>query len=205
MTAGPQDLLLCEIAPVMSPLAPARDRRRAKVAAGLLASVSIAALAGCETVAGAGSTGISVDAHARPVVVFAVCNDHIDGATIFRDRTKADPKASDDTVMVSAWDAASPITPATATQSGLNTAEPSASWSRVGPSEVLRPGVVYSAYGWTHDNTWSTSGVEFTLERLSKLRAGQVLTQTYVQARGEDVDTVKSYAQFMSEACKGRP
>jgi hypothetical protein len=81
----------------------------------------------------------------------------------------------------------------------LNTVEPSRSWSRVGLSEALRPGVVYHAYGWTRDNTWFTGHVEFTLERLSKLKPGQVLTQT----KDQDVDIVQSYEQFRAEACTG--
>lgn len=66
------------------------------------------------------------------------------------------------------------------------------------------PGVRYIAYGWTRDNTWSTGAVEFTLERLSRLKPGQVLTQTYVQAKGNDVDIVQSYGQFESSACAVR-
>jgi hypothetical protein len=172
-------------------------------AAGFLASASMTTLAGCETVAGAGSTGISVDARARPVIVFGLCNDHIDGATIFRDRTKADPTGEDTSVSVASWDAVSPVTPTTAMHAMLNTVEPSRSWSRVGLSEALRPGVVYHAYGWTRDNTWFTGHVEFTLERLSELKPGQVLTQTYVPAKDQYVDTVQSYEQFRAEACTG--
>lgn len=165
----------------------------------------MATLAGCETVASAGSTGISVDAQARPVIVFALCHDRIDGATIFRDRTKADPKGKDPSVSVASWEAVSPVTPTTAMQASLNTTAPSESWSRVGLSEDLRPGVVYHAYGWTHDNAWFTAHVEFTLERLSRLKPGQVLTQTYVPAQGQDVDTVQSYEPFRAETCKGTP
>jgi hypothetical protein len=158
-------------------------------------------LAGCETVAGAGSTGMTVDEEGHPVIVFAVCHDHIDGATIFRDRTKADPKGEDPSVSVGDWDAASPVTPQTTMQAELSTANPSETWSRVGVLEAMRPDVVYAAYGWTHDNTWFTGHVEFTLARLSKLKPGQVLTQTYIQAKDKDVDTVQSYAQFKAEAC----
>ncbi|WP_139142695.1 hypothetical protein [Humibacillus sp. DSM 29435] len=157
--------------------------------------------AGCETVAGAGATGISVDAQARPMVVFTLCNDHIDGATIYRDRLTTDPKGEDSSVPVADWNAISPITPGNAMKASLSTAEPSQSWSRVGAVEALRPGVRYVVYGWTRDNTWSTAAVEFTLERLSRLKPGQVLTQTYVQATGKDVDTVQSYRQFESSTC----
>jgi hypothetical protein len=175
---------------------------RTVAAAGLLAGVSIVSLAGCETVAGAGATGISVDAQARPVIVFALCNDHIDGATIFRDRTKADPPGEDATVSVATWEAVSPVTPATAMDAMLNTVEPSRSWSQVGPSESFRPGVVYTAYGWTHDNTWFTGHVDFTLKQLSYLKPGQVLTQTYDPDKDQAVDTVQSDEQFSANACK---
>lgn len=172
-------------------------------AAGLLASVSMTSLTGCETVAGAGATGVSVDAQARPVIVFALCNDHIDGATIFRARSKADPPGEDATISIAKWEAASPVTPATAMDAPLNTVEPSRSWSQVGPSEAFRPRVVYTAYGWTRDNTWFTGHVEFTLKQLSTLKPGQVLTQTYDPDKDRPVDTVQSYEQFRTQACNG--
>ena len=161
-------------------------------------------LAGCETVAGAGSTGMSMDEGGHPVIVFALCNDYIDGATIYRDRLKSDPQGEHSSVSAADWEAASPVTPNTAAAAELNTANPSGSWSRKGPSEKLRPGVDYVAYGWTRDNSWFTGHVEFTLARVSKLKRGQVLTQTYVQATGKDVDTVQSYAQFKAQACSYR-
>jgi hypothetical protein len=176
--------------------------RRATAAAGLLAAVSIASLAGCETVAGAGVTGISVDAQARPVIVFALCNDHIDVATIFRDRTKSDPTGQDATVSVATWEAISPVTPATAADAMLNTVKPSRLWSQVGPSESFRPGVVYTAFGGTRDNTWFTGHVDFTLERLSNLNPGQVLTQTYDPDKDQAVDTIQSNEQFTAKACR---
>jgi hypothetical protein len=158
-------------------------------------------LAGCETVAGAGSTGISVDAQDRPVIVFALCNDHIDGATIYRDRTTSDPTGQDASVLVAEWNATSPVTPATAMDATLNTVEPSRSWSQVGTSEALRPGVGYTAFGWTSDNTWFTGHVDFTLERLSTMKSGEVLTQTYDPAKDRAVDTIQSYEQFAAQAC----
>lgn len=166
-----------------------------------LACAVVSVLAGCETVAGAGSTGISIDERGYPVLVFALCNDHIDGATIYRDRTKSDPKGDDSSVSVADWGAASPVTSRTAAAAELHIASPSDLWSGTGPSEKLRPGVAYVAYGWTRDNSWFTGHVEFTLARISKLKPRQVLTQTYLQSRGKDVDTVQSYAQFNSQAC----
>lgn len=190
----------------MSRHATSQARRRVEAAVGLLVCVALATImTGCETVAGAGTTGISVGAQGQPVVVFAVCNDHIHGATIYRDRTKADPKAEDPSVSVAEWVAASPITPTTATQASLDTAAPSGLWSTVGHSEDLRPGVVYVAYGWTRDNTWFTGHVEFTLERLAKIQPGQVLTQTYIQTEDEFRDIVQPYAEFEAAACTGRP
>lgn len=180
-----------------------RTRWRANAVGGFAALASLMTLGGCDSVSAAGATGISVDAQAQPVLVFALCNDHIDGATIFRVRTQADPKEDDASVSVASWDAASPLTPKTATQISLNTIEPSGTWPRSGPSEALRPGVVYTAYGWTRDSAWYTRHVDFTLERLSRLKPGQVLTQTYVPAKNHDVDTVQSDDQFRAIACEG--
>jgi hypothetical protein len=144
---------------------------------------------------------MSVDEQGRPVVVFALCNDHIDGATIYRDRTAADPKDGDSSVSVADWDAVSPVTPATAQHAALNTANPSASWIRIGPGEALQPATRYVAYGWTRDNSWFTGHVEFTLARLSNLKPGQVLTQTYVEANKRHEDRVQPYSQFAADAC----
>ena len=37
------------------------------------------------------------------------------------------------------------------------------------------------------------------------MKPGQVLTQTYVRAKDDDVDTVQSYAQFAADACGSAP
>lgn len=135
------------------------------------------------------------------MIVFALCNGHIDGATIYRDRTEADPNDGDSSVSVGDWDAVSPVTPDNAMNASLNIAEPSASWRTVDSVEALQSGTRYVAYGWTRDNSWSTGHVEFTLERLSTLTPGQVLTQTFVEADQRNEDRVESYSQFAAEAC----
>lgn len=180
---------------------PRRRLWRVSFVCAFLALGSVVSLTGCETVVGAGMTGISVDGQGHPVVVFALCNDHIDGATIYRDRTAADPAGDDSSVSVAEWDAVSPITPDSAMHASLNTAEPSGSWLRAGPMEAWKPGVGYVAYGWTRDNTWYTGHVEFTLERLSNLKPGEVLSQTYVEANSRFEDRVQSYSKFAAETC----
>jgi len=180
---------------------PRRRLWRVSFVCAFLAFGSVVSLTGCETVAGAGSTGMSVDGQGRPVVVFALCNDHIDGATVYRDRTAADPAGDDSTVSVADWDAVSPITPDSAINASLNTVEPSAAWRRTSPPVALKPGVLYVAYGWTRDSTWYTGHVEFTLERLSNLKPGQVLSQTYVEANDRSEDRVQPYSQFAAEKC----
>jgi hypothetical protein len=134
-------------------------------------------------------------------VVFALCNDHIDGATIYRDRTDADPNDGDSSVSVGDWDAVAPVTPDNATAASLNIAKPSASWRAAGSAEALQPGIRYVAYGWTRDNSWFTGHVEFTLERLSTLTPGQVLTQAFVEADQRHEDRVEPYSQFAAQAC----
>ncbi|WP_442279816.1 hypothetical protein [Terrabacter sp. 2YAF2] len=182
---------------------PQWTRAASKACSALLVYTGALTLAGCETVAGAGLTGMTVDERGRPVVVFALCNDHIDGATIYRDRTAEDPKGEDSSISVAEWKAASPVTPNTALKSDLNTADPSDSWSRTGPHEAMKSGTAYVAYGWTSDNSWFTGHVEFTLARLSTLKPGQVLSQTYVQTKDNFVDTVQTYAQFQGRRMLG--
>ena len=135
------------------------------------------------------------------MVVFALCNDHIDGATIYRDRTDASPNDGESSESVADWDAVAPVTPDNAMDASLNIAKPSASWHAVGSAEALRSGTRYVAYGWTRDNSWFTGHVEFTLERLSTLTPGEVFTQTFVEANQRHEDRVEPYSQFAAEAC----
>lgn len=165
-----------------------------------LAGTSALSLTAC-TVPLAGSTGISVDFDGNPVLVFALCEAHIDGATIYRDRTKADPVGDDSSVSAGSWESTSPITPVKAQRVELNTFVPSRSWTPIESREDLRPGVRYSAYGWTHDNSWSAGNVAFTVENIARLRPGQVFFQRYDEKHDNFVDAVQTYAQFRADAC----
>lgn len=140
----------CESSPVKASRA-----ATLRVAPVFLAVVLSLLLTGC-TPGDAGSTGISVDAQGHPVVVFALCSGHIDAAMIYRGRTPADPSGVDDTVDVADWEARQEITPETGPQRSLRTAMPSEYWRRTERGELILPGVHYTAFGGTRDNTYYT-------------------------------------------------
>lgn len=177
-------------------------RQRVRAAIGLLAlaATSTLSLTAC-TPPTAGSTGVTVDREGHLVLVLALCEAHLDGATIYRDRTKTDPVADDPTISAGSWEMTAPNTVLRSTHVELDTVAPSQGWTPREPLEGLRPGVHYTAYGWTRDNSWSSGDVEFTIEQLARLRPGQVLFQRYDEQRDSFVDAVDTSARFRADAC----
>lgn len=181
---------------------PRPKRRRRVVAAAFAVTTAAWLLTGCETVTPAGGTGISIDSHGRPVIVFAVCSGHIDAATIYRDRKQTDQKGTDPyTVDVANWDAMHAITPDTAARRSLNTATSSSQWQQTGTTEEMRPGVRYTAMGATRDNTYYTSQVEFTLDHLAALKPGEVLSQADDETADHDPTIIQPYEKFKQASC----
>lgn len=60
------------------------------------------------------------------------------------------------------------------------------------------PGRIYSLYGWTHDNSWSTVNVDFTLDDVTALKPGRVLV---LEQGGEHREV--SLRQLSAMACAG--
>ncbi|MFE5830842.1 hypothetical protein ACFQ8W_11425 [Streptomyces sp. NPDC056508] len=132
------------------------------VATAAVGAVSL--LSGC-TVPIAGVAGVTVGRDGSPVGVIAMCREHVDGATLYADAE--DPEAQKD---LGVWRHGAPIT-------GLITwplASPGDGWTVEKPFGRLASGQVYRLYGWTEDDSWSTSGVSFTTKGLELLTPGQV-------------------------------
>ncbi|MFJ3504421.1 MULTISPECIES: hypothetical protein [unclassified Streptomyces] len=137
-------------------------RRAPLVATAAVGAVSL--LSGC-TVPIAGVAGVTVGRDGTPVGVIAMCEEHVDGATLYADAE--DPEAQKD---LGVWRHGAPLT-------GLITwslASPGDGWTVEKPFGRLAPGQVYRLYGWTEDDSWSTSGVSFTTKDLELLTPGQV-------------------------------
>ena len=162
----------------------------------LVTLLAIAALSGC-TVPVVGSTGIGVDQEVRPVGYLAVCDEHIDGATLYYEDTAA-TSAEDRNVDVGDWAADAPITSfATWSLNG-----PQAGWTATLALVERQADRQYSLYGWTHDNTSSTGSVSFTGSRLRGMKPGQVLYQSgYDEKAEQDVYSTGSVREFQAFAC----
>ncbi|MFF6832906.1 hypothetical protein ACFY84_13685 [Streptomyces sp. NPDC012438] len=160
--------------------------RRAPLVA--IAAVGAAPLlSGC-TVPVAGVAGVTVGKDGSPVGVIAMCEEHVDGATLHTDAE--DPGAQED---AGVWKHDGPIT-------GLTTwplASPGDGWTAEKPFGRLAPGQAYRMYAWTEDDSWSTSGVSFTTEDLAALTPGQV------RYGADDMIGTAPLEDFREKACEG--
>lgn len=162
----------------------------------LLTLCAVAALSGC-TVPVVGSTGIGLDEDGRPVGYLAVCDEHIDGATLYYEDPSA-TSAEDSSVDAANWTAVTPIT----SFSTWSLIEPQEGWTATLPLSELQEDREYSLFGWTHDSSSSTGSVTFTGARLRGMTPGQVLYHSGYDERAEqDVYTTGSVREFQSFAC----
>jgi len=160
-----------------------------------LAAVSLVAalsflLAGC-TVPVVGLAGIGVDDKGAPVGYLQVCQDHLDGATVYTDG-KDDDQGS--------WKAS----PAVTGFARWSLTDPGEGWTTKTTLGQLKPGVKYNLYGRTEDASSSAANVTFTKEDLARLKPGQVLYSSgKTNADGtEDLPAVSSESEFRTNACK---
>lgn len=147
-------------------------------------------LAGC-TVPVVGLAGIGVDGRGAPVGYLQVCQDHLDGATVYTDG-KDDDQGS--------WK----TSPAVTDFARWSLTDPGEGWTVETAIGQLKPGVNYILYGGTKDNSSSAAGVMFTKEDLVDLKPGQVLYPSgKANAAGpEDYSTVGSESEFRTNACR---
>ncbi|MEV1067190.1 hypothetical protein [Streptomyces sp. NPDC050263] len=170
-------------------------RVRYTAAACVGAAVLAASSTGCGPPA-AGVTGVTVTADGAPVGVLMVCHDHIDGATLYLHG------ADDDTEDVGRWSRAEPATGFVSWP--LNGGGEGWSVDKAMPAALERQRT-YSLYGWTEDNSWSTTHVSFDLTALAGLTPGQVRYFAGDDVPGADADgrrTAASVAEFRKAACE---
>ncbi|WP_283137080.1 hypothetical protein [Rhizohabitans arisaemae] len=160
--------------------------------------------AGC-TVPPAGYTGLSVDDMGRPIIVLAWCDGFApDGVTVYHDEK------------VAATDGSSPY-PSTTSKADARFTAPtldgqtasfrldisSNGWDLDSNPPVFKPGVTYSAYGWTYDNSTSTAHVEFKVEDIGKLRPGSVMAPGGAVVSQEEFDQMGRESSYCSEKSPG--
>ncbi|GAA3854649.1 hypothetical protein GCM10023084_06020 [Streptomyces lacrimifluminis] len=158
-----------------------------RVVGAFAACAALAATSGC-TVPVDAVTGISVTDDGHLVGVMMVCGHHIDGATLHG------AGADDDSeVTVGSWDAARPL------KAGLATwtlDAPAAGWTATTSLKPLTARTTYTLYGWTEDNSWSSSGVTFTLTDRDRLTPGTV------RYGGEESAITVPVEEFKARACE---
>ncbi len=162
------------------------------------AVVGAALLSSCTVPVGA-LAGIGVDVDGNLIGHLRVCDESIDGATLYNDISS--PTATVPTWdEVGRWEAQPPVE--TTAEWSLNA--PEGGWAVSKPLEPLEPGRDYTLYGWTKNNTLSASGVTFTLADVAALKPGQVLHWSG-RSGGKpdrDVNEVSSRTDFEAKACR---
>ncbi|MFH9610879.1 hypothetical protein [Streptomyces sp. NPDC017448] len=136
---------------------------------------------------------MTADGHLLGVIM--VCGHHIDGATLY--------VSSDDVnkqVRVGSWTADRPLTPGVST---WPLDSPAAGWTATRPLAPLTAKTNYVLYGWTKDNSWSASGISFTLADRDRLVPGKVRYRSSSFSGGPSPITV-SMAEFTAQACENR-
>lgn len=162
----------------------------------VLALCAVALLGGC-SVPIVGGTGIGVNEAGGPVGYLAVCDEHIDGATLYYDNP--DQSSTDEPSLdAGSWTAVAPVT----SNAAWTLVGADAGWRAEKPLETLDPGRQYTLYGWTRDNSSSTGDVTFTLADLEKLEPGQVRYLVgYDKEAEEDIYEVGSPNDFRVHSC----
>lgn len=163
----------------------------------LLLAIGALPLAGC-TVPVAALAGIGVDSDGHLVGYLRVCNDSIDGATLYSEGDQGESVAT--TADVGVWAAPGPVTRI----ASWSLSPPGAGWTALQPREPLVGGREYTLYGWTRDNSRSATGVTFTLADVGSLAPGQVLHWSGRSGGTPNRDTneVSSGADFEAKTCR---
>lgn len=154
----------------------------------LAACAALAATSGC-TVPVDAVAGISVTEDGHLVGVMMVCGHHIDGATLYVDSEDPDKE-----VTVGSWTAARPLKP------GLTTwplDAPVPGWTATTPLNSLTGKTTYTLYGWTEDDSWSSSSMSFTSADRDRLTPGTV------RYEGAESAVTVPVGEFEARACEG--
>jgi hypothetical protein len=154
--------------------------------------VGLATTSGC-TVPVDAVAGISVTRDGRLLGLMMVCGHHIDGASLYVDSADADSEAT-----VGSWTADHSLT------AGLTTwplESPSTGWTATRSLAPLTAKTTYALYGWTEDNSWSSSSVSFTLTDRDRLTSGMV-RYDHVSGNGDESGVTVSVAEFKAKACE---
>ncbi|MEW1827194.1 hypothetical protein [Streptomyces sp. NPDC088196] len=163
-----------------------------RLAGAVATGVALAATSGC-TVPVDAVAGISVTVDGHLLGVLMVCGHHLDGATLYVENADADNEAD-----VGSWAADRPLTTGLAT---WTLDYPSAGWTATTSLEPLSAKTTYALYGWTDDNSWSSSSVSFTPTDRDRLTPGTV-RYDHVSDSGDESEITVPVTEFKAKACE---
>ena len=158
----------------------------------VMVGAALASTSGC-TVPVDAVAGISVTDDGHLLGVMMVCGHHIDGALLYVDSDDVDKTAT-----VGSWTADRPLKPGLVS---WTLDSPAAGWSATKSLAPLTTKTTYALYGWTKDDSWSSSSVSFTLADRDRLAPGKVL-YTSVSGSGVESAITVSVAEFKARACR---
>ena len=155
--------------------------------------VGLAATSGC-TVPVDAVAGISVAPDGHLLGLMMVCGHRIDGASLYVDSADADSE-----VTVGSWTADHSLTAGLAT---WTLDSPSTGWTVTRSLAPLTAKTTYALYGWTEDDSWSSSSVSFTVTDRERLTPGMV-RYDHVSGDGDESEITVPVAEFKATACDG--
>ncbi|MCL6674364.1 hypothetical protein [Streptomyces panaciradicis] len=158
----------------------------------VMVGAALASTSGC-TVPEDAVAGISVTDDGHLLGVMMVCGHHIDGALLYVDSDDVDK-----TETVGSWTADRPLRPGLVSWA-LDS--PAAGWSATKSLAPLTTKTTHAFYGWTKDNSWSSSSVSFTLADRDRLAPGKV-RYTSISGNGDESAITVSMAAFKARACR---
>ena len=161
-----------------------------------LAGAAAAAVIGTSTLTGCGVppggiVGVAVDTQGKPLIVVQMWEGHIDGASMYLRDPRPEPETPQDKAM-GRWE----VTPAVAGFSQFTLTAGENGWRLIGTLERRDPATRYTIYGWTHDNSWSASHVEFAEQDLARLEPGTVWVGT------DNERHIESLTDFRTKTCE---
>ncbi|WUH89952.1 hypothetical protein OG900_07420 [Streptomyces sp. NBC_00433] len=133
--------------------------------------------------------GISVTDDGHLLGALMVCGHHIDGASLY-----ADSEKSHRSVTVGSWTSDAPLATGLAT---WTLDAPAPGWTTTVPLAPLTSGTTYHLYGWTKDNSWSSSHVSFTSADRDRLSPGDIRYEDF-----SDDGAAVPTTEFQAGACK---
>ncbi|MFB6720411.1 hypothetical protein ACFCV3_09640 [Kribbella sp. NPDC056345] len=161
----------------------------------LVVTMGMGTLTSCG-VPGGGVFGMLADGTA----VVQMCEGHIDGATLYLpDPDVPEGQAPNDETF-GRWVA----DPAVSGFSQFSLKDGGNGWQLDGRLKPRDPAKRYTIYGWTNDNSWSASHLEFSQDELAKLKPGELVSLP-TDVPEEDVQVpnrVWTLTEFKAMACE---